>query len=216
MMNAVEEYPLKHSVILDPASTISITNTDDRLVNSRPATHDDHMFSGDLRLPVTAYGTMLARTGNTILHLENVALCPRILTTLVSLRPLRKRGMFWDNEHDPTTLRRRDKLILCPLKDIHGQWALPGASPGGLRYRHLPAAATCVCLLRLMHLWVLFSSIWMPSTPSPAHSVSSSYHRTHSTMASTYHICGVSSSCGESSINSKTRCKPCYQYFKSH
>lgn len=124
IVNTIEEYPLKYSVILNPASTISITNNGERLVNPRPATHDDYIWSGDRQLPVTAYGTMLVRTGNSVLHLENVALCPRILTTLVSLRQLRRKGMFWDNEHDPTTLRRRDKSILCPLTDIHRQYVI--------------------------------------------------------------------------------------------
>jgi hypothetical protein len=67
---------------------------------------------------------MLVRTGTTILHLENVALCPRLLTTLVSLRQLRRKGIFWDNELEPTLLKRRDGTILCPLKDVSGQYVI--------------------------------------------------------------------------------------------
>ena len=67
---------------------------------------------------------MPVRTGPTVLHLENVALCPRLLTILVSLRQLRRKGIFWDNEHNLTTLKRRDRLILCKLRDIHGQYVI--------------------------------------------------------------------------------------------
>jgi hypothetical protein len=111
-------------VILDPASTISITNNSERLFDTKPATHDDYLWAGDRQLPVLAYGTMPVRTGPTVLHLENVALCPRLLTTLVSLRQLRRKGIFWDNEHDPTTLKRRDRSTLCKLRDIHGQYVI--------------------------------------------------------------------------------------------
>lgn len=56
--------------------------------------------------------------------LEDVAYCPRLLTTLVSLRQLRKKGYYWDNQEDPTTLRRRDKTIACVLQDRYGQFLI--------------------------------------------------------------------------------------------
>lgn len=111
-------------MILDPGSTITITNDESRLFNIRLTENDDFVWSGDRQLPVTAYGTMLVKAGKHILHLEDVALCPSLLTTLVSLRQLRRKGYYWDNEHDPTTLRRRDKSIVCEVQDMYGQYVL--------------------------------------------------------------------------------------------
>lgn len=58
------------------------------------------------------------------LLLEDVAYCPRLLTTLVSLRQLRKKGLYWDNRRDPTTLRHSDQTIACPIKDLYGQYVI--------------------------------------------------------------------------------------------
>ncbi|RMZ87426.1 hypothetical protein DV736_g5352, partial [Chaetothyriales sp. CBS 134916] len=67
---------------------------------------------------------MAVGLGNGILLLDDVAYCPRLLTTLVSLRQLRKKGYYWDNETDPTTLRRRDRSIVTQLNDKYGQYVL--------------------------------------------------------------------------------------------
>lgn len=58
------------------------------------------------------------------LLLEDVAYCPRLLTTLVSLRQLRKKGLYWDNRRDPTTLRHSDQTIACTIKDLYGQYVI--------------------------------------------------------------------------------------------
>lgn len=85
-MVSTEEYPLKHSVILDLVSTISISNKRERLINARPATHDDYLWIGDRQLPITEYGTLLVGAGNIVLHLEDVAPFPPLLTTFVALQ----------------------------------------------------------------------------------------------------------------------------------
>jgi hypothetical protein len=56
--------------------------------------------------------------------LEDVAYYPRLLTTLVALRELRKKGIYWNNQKDPTSLYRRNHTLICSLKDIHGQYVL--------------------------------------------------------------------------------------------
>ncbi|KAG6999890.1 Retrovirus-related Pol polyprotein from transposon TNT [Fusarium oxysporum f. sp. conglutinans] len=63
-------------------------------------------------------------TGTRALLLEDVAYCPRLLTTLVSLRQLRRKGLYWDNRHDPTTLRWLDLTLACPIQDIYGQYVI--------------------------------------------------------------------------------------------
>ncbi|KAG6996633.1 Retrovirus-related Pol polyprotein from transposon RE1 [Fusarium oxysporum f. sp. conglutinans] len=120
-----DNYPLRNSVILDPGATISITNSPDRLASLQPAIPGDCIWAGDRKLPILGYGTMTVRlTGTRALLLEDVAYCPRLLTTLVSLRQLRRKGLYWDNRHDPTTLRWLDLTLACPIQDIYGQYVI--------------------------------------------------------------------------------------------
>ena len=53
-----------------------------------------------------------------------MAICPDLLCNLVSFRLLRQRGIWWDTQVDPTTLRRPDGTIIGELTEIHGQWVL--------------------------------------------------------------------------------------------
>jgi hypothetical protein len=86
------DYPLKDSVILDPATTITVTNTEERLINYRAAPESDHIWSGDRVLPILGYGAMAVKLGPHIMLLNNVAYCPNLLITLILLRQLRRRG----------------------------------------------------------------------------------------------------------------------------
>jgi hypothetical protein len=67
---------------------------------------------------------MILKMGNQTMLLENVAYCSRLLTTLIALRELRKKGIYWNNQKDPTSLHKRDHTLICFLKDIHGQYVL--------------------------------------------------------------------------------------------
>jgi hypothetical protein len=93
----LENYPLRFSVILDLAITITITNDETRLINYKLALIGDEVWSGDKILPILGYETIILKMGNQIMLLENVAYCPRLLTTLVALRELRKKGIYWNN-----------------------------------------------------------------------------------------------------------------------
>jgi hypothetical protein len=67
---------------------------------------------------------MAVKFGSRIMLLDDVAYCPDLLTTLVSLRQLRRRGLYWDNSQDPTTLRRKDNTLIASLLDKHGQFVI--------------------------------------------------------------------------------------------
>jgi hypothetical protein len=56
--------------------------------------------------------------------LEDVAYCSRLLTILVALRELRKKGIYWNNQKNSTSLYKRDYTLICFFKDIHGQYVL--------------------------------------------------------------------------------------------
>jgi hypothetical protein len=89
-----ENYPLRFSVILDSAIIITIINDETRLINYKLASINDEIWSNDKALPILGYKTMILKMGNQIMLLENVAYYPRLLTTLVALRELRKKSIY--------------------------------------------------------------------------------------------------------------------------
>jgi hypothetical protein len=115
-----EDYFLRFSVILDPATIITITNDETRLINYKLAPIGDEVWSGDKALPILGYRTIILKMGNQTMLLEDVAYCSRLLITLVALRELRKKGIYWNNQKDPTSLHKRDHTLICFLKDIYG------------------------------------------------------------------------------------------------
>jgi hypothetical protein len=52
--------------------------------------------------------------------LEDVAYYPRLLTILIALRELRKKGIYWNNQKNLTSLHKRDYTLICFFKDIYG------------------------------------------------------------------------------------------------
>jgi hypothetical protein len=67
---------------------------------------------------------MILKMKNQNMLLENIAYYPRLLITLVALRELRKKGIYWNNQKNPTSLHKRNRTLICFLKDIHGQYVL--------------------------------------------------------------------------------------------
>jgi hypothetical protein len=59
-----ENYPLRFSVILDPATIITITNDETRLINYRLAPIDDKVWFNDRALPILGYRTMILKIRN--------------------------------------------------------------------------------------------------------------------------------------------------------
>jgi hypothetical protein len=60
----LENYFLRFSVILDSATTITITNDETRLINYRLAPIGDEIWSGNKALPILGYGTIILKMGN--------------------------------------------------------------------------------------------------------------------------------------------------------
>jgi hypothetical protein len=123
-----QDYPLRHSFILDSGSTCHITNTPQCAYNIRPTTHGDFIWAGNSKIWVSGYGTvelsMKGQCGITKILLQDVAICPDILCNLVSFRCLRQMGIYWNTQDEPTTLRRADGTLLGMVEQIHGQWVL--------------------------------------------------------------------------------------------
>jgi hypothetical protein len=120
----LEDYLLRFSVIFDPAITITIINDETRLINYKLAPINDKMWFNNRALPILGYKMMILKMGNQTMLLKDIAYCPRLLTTLVALRELRKKGIYWNNQKDPTSLHKRDYTLICFLKNIYSQYVL--------------------------------------------------------------------------------------------
>lgn len=94
----------------------------------RPPKEGDFIWAGNSKLWIQAYGTadVVVTNGDekSTIKLLNVALCPDILCNLVSFRILRQQGIWWDTQHDPTTLRTRHGQTISHLRELHNQWVI--------------------------------------------------------------------------------------------
>jgi hypothetical protein len=102
----------------------TVTNTEERLINYRSAPKNNHIWSDDRALPILGYEIMAVKFESRIILLDNVAYCPDLLTTLVLLRQLRRRGLYWNNFQDFITLRRKDNTLIATLLDKYGQFMI--------------------------------------------------------------------------------------------
>ncbi|PZD24358.1 hypothetical protein A1F97_11142, partial [Pyrenophora tritici-repentis] len=122
------DYPLSNSFIFDSGSTCHITNNPDRIHNYRPPIHGDFIWAGNSQIWIKGYGSIVIqlehkqRVEKLVLH--DVAICPDILCNIVSFRVLRKQGLWWDTQSDPTAVKRSDGSTVCELAELYGQWVL--------------------------------------------------------------------------------------------
>lgn len=80
-------------------------------------------------MPIEGYGTaeikLRGRGGSTTkLRLYNAALCSGFASSLISLRQLRQRGIWWDISPHNNCLRRSNSSYLCALQEHHHQQVL--------------------------------------------------------------------------------------------
>jgi hypothetical protein len=59
-----ENYPLRFSIILDPAIIITIINDETRLINYRLAFISDKVWFGNKALSILGYRTIILKIGN--------------------------------------------------------------------------------------------------------------------------------------------------------
>ncbi|KAI1676002.1 rve multi-domain protein [Pyrenophora tritici-repentis] len=127
------KYPLSNSFILDSGSTCHITNKPDRIYSYRPPSYGDFIGAGNSQIWIKGYGSI-------VLHLEkgeklvlyDVAICPDILCNIVSFRVLRKQGIWWDTQSNPTAIKRSDGSTICELTELYGQWVLECQPTGSM------------------------------------------------------------------------------------
>jgi hypothetical protein len=110
-----QEYPLKHSAILDSGTTIHVFNDLSRFYDVRRAPRDHYVVAGDSWIPILAYGSV-------DITVKDVAFCTDFQCNLVSFDKLRQRGYYWDTRKD--LLLRKDDSVVCKLDVTDGQRVL--------------------------------------------------------------------------------------------
>jgi Reverse transcriptase (RNA-dependent DNA polymerase) len=125
---SIEKYPLKNSAILDSGTTIHIFNEIARFLNFRTADPGDFVWAGEHKVPIQGYGNVdievQGSNGTQLLRLYDVAFCEDFACNLVSLRQLRKQGLWWDNRSGYNHLRRSDNSVVAVLEDHYDQFVL--------------------------------------------------------------------------------------------
>ena len=146
-------YPLRNSAILDSGATIHIFSERHRFTDFRPAVLGDGVYAGDGFLQIIGYGSVpvqptLPPEAEPII-LQDVALIRKMACNLVSLRQLRREGIYWDMKQQRRGTYLRDKYdeVICELEDKHGQFVIEDL-PRGLHsaaltvHRHRIHSAT--------------------------------------------------------------------------
>ena len=126
---STNQYPLKNSAILDSGTTTHIFNEITRFLNFRAADPGDFVWAGKHKVPIQGYGNVDIEIRNPkgirkILRLYDVAFCQDFASNLVSLRQLRKRGIWWDNRPGYNHLRRTNFSVIAVLEDHYDQFVL--------------------------------------------------------------------------------------------
>jgi hypothetical protein len=100
---SINEYPLKHSALLDSGSSIHVFNELKRFVNFRKLQYGDFLWTGSHQVPVLRYGEVdivVHGLGGKlqVLRLYNVAYCKDFVANLVSFYQLRKQEIWWGKD----------------------------------------------------------------------------------------------------------------------
>lgn len=125
---SVSNYPLRDSAILDSGSSIHIFNARERFTDYRPAPPGDSVIAGKSVVPILGYGTvrvtLTTRKKMRVLVLRDVAYCENFATSLVSLRLLRRKGYWWDNQWPSNSLITAEGIEIAELQDLFGQFVI--------------------------------------------------------------------------------------------
>jgi hypothetical protein len=126
---SINDYPLKHSALLDSGSSIHVFNEKERFVNFKRATPGDFLWAGTHRVPVLGYGEVDIEVYGIdgklqILRLYGVAYCKDFVANLVSFHQLRKQDIWWDTRKGYDCLRDAEDNIIAYLKEREGQFVL--------------------------------------------------------------------------------------------
>ena len=118
-------YSLRDSFILDSGATVHVCNSRDRFHTFSPASKDDLLYTGNTVIPIEGFGsvdiTVQTPDGPKIIELQNTALVPSFHTSVVSLKRIVAKKVYWDMERDRLT---QGGKTFCAVQTRHDQWVL--------------------------------------------------------------------------------------------
>ena len=119
------DYNLRESFILDSGATTHVCNSRKRFISFTPAGEDDLLYAGNTVIPIEGFGpvdvTVQTPAGPKIIELQNTALISSFHTSVVSLKRIIAKGVYWDMEHNRLT---RSGNTFCTVESHHDQWVL--------------------------------------------------------------------------------------------
>ena len=119
------DYNLRDSFILDSGATVHVCNSRDRFQTVTPASEDDLLYAGNMIIPIEGFGSVdiVVQTpaGPKVIELQNTALVPSFHTSVVSLKRIVAKRVYWDMENDRLTQAGK---TFCTVQTRHDQWVL--------------------------------------------------------------------------------------------
>ena len=119
------DYSLQESFILDSGATVHVCNLRNRFISFTPASEDDVLYAGNMVIPIEGFGsvdvTVQTPAGPRLIELQQTALIPSFHTSVVSLKRLVAKGVYWDMKNGQLT---QDGKTFCSIESHHDQWTL--------------------------------------------------------------------------------------------
>ena len=119
------DYGLHDSFILDSGATVHVCNSRNHFLTLTPASEDDVLYTGNAVVPIEGFGpvdvTVQTPAGPRLIELQHTALIPSFHTSVVSLKCLVAKGVYWDMENNRLT---QDGKTFCSVESHHDQWTL--------------------------------------------------------------------------------------------
>jgi hypothetical protein len=119
------DYNLRDSFILDSGATVHVCNSRKRFASFTPASEDDLLYAGNTIVPIEGFGpidvTIQTPNGPKLIELQNTALISSFHTSVVSLKRMVAKGVYWDMENNRLT---RGGNTFCTVESHHDQWVL--------------------------------------------------------------------------------------------
>ena len=123
-----DDFPLKHSYILDSGSSLHVSHDLKRFSDFRKVPIGHHAVCGNGSVTIQGYGKAIIDLTNPkrrvrSLKLYNLAYCSDFPMNLISLRLLEARGIDW-NHRSGQLMFHGDSDILGSTRRTHGQYIL--------------------------------------------------------------------------------------------
>ena len=141
-----DDFPLKHSYILDSGSSLHVSHDLKRFFDFRRVPLGHHVVCGSGLVTIQGYGEIkLALTSPKgrvrLLRIHNVAYCPDFPTNLVSLQRLEDRGIDWNHRNGQLAFIG-DTDVLGSTRRAHGQYVIEHNDTGAYTQSRMEYAMT--------------------------------------------------------------------------